>query len=261
MKHLIFIGAIAFLSSCSTTKKATKASPVAVDTTIVASTEKEGPSAVIAHLNHIDFNTFSGKADVDYDDGKGNGKSVNVKLIIKKDEVIWLSGGLLGFEGVRAMITKDSVKIINKLQKEYIATSLSYIQDKIGLPVDFATVQDLLMGNPVFVNKDNASLTNDGSNYVIATESNPFKNLLTVLMPGYLPSISKLADVDASKNRDAQLNYDNYKSISGRNFSTTRNINVHYKNNITIKINFKSYDFDGDVSTPFSIPSSYKKMK
>ncbi|MCH5683757.1 DUF4292 domain-containing protein [Niabella sp. W65] len=46
--------------------------------------ENEGPSVVISKLNTIDFKTFSGKVDVDFDDGKGNGKSVTAKLVIKK---------------------------------------------------------------------------------------------------------------------------------------------------------------------------------
>ncbi|MFT4092980.1 MAG: DUF4292 domain-containing protein [Niabella sp.] len=259
MKKLLFaLTVVVLLASCNAAKKAAKTPVPGTADTSVANVEEEGPSTVIARLNNVDFKTFSGKVNVDYDDGKGNGKSVNVKLVMKKDEVIWMSAGLLGFEGVRAMITKDSVKVLDKLHKQYTATSLAYIQDKIGLPVNFNTLQDLLIGNAVFVDKDNASLTKQENNYVIATQEGNFKNLLTVVMPGYLPSESKLDDVDASKNRSAQLNYSDYKSANGRSFSTLRNINVKYKDNITIKLNFISYDFDGEVSTPFSVPSGYK---
>ncbi|MCH5599330.1 DUF4292 domain-containing protein [Niabella ginsengisoli] len=257
MKKIIIIASIAALASCNASKKAAK-TPTPETPTPVARVEDESPTAVLSKLNTIDFKTFSGKVDVDFDDGKGNGKSVSAKLVIKKDEAIWMSAGLMGFEGVRALITKDSVKILNKLQKEYIATSLTYLQEKIGLPVDFTTLQNLLIGNPVFVSTTNASLVKEGDNYVITTQDANFKNLLTVLMPGYLPSVSKLSDVDATKNRSAELAYNNYKSVAGRNFSTTRNIGVKYKSNITIKLDFKSHDFDGEVSIPFSVPSGYK---
>ncbi|WP_346238157.1 DUF4292 domain-containing protein [Niabella insulamsoli] len=256
MKKYSIIIAAALFASCNASKKAAKSVPPVEQP--VANVKSDSPSEVLSHLNTIDFNTFSGRVDVDFDDGKGNGKSVSAKLVIKKDEAIWMSAGLMGFEGVRALITKDSVKILNKLQKEYIATSLEYLKDKIGLPVDFATVQNLLIGNPVFVNTANASLVKEGDNYVITTEDANFKNLLTVLMPGYLPAVSKLSDVDATKNRSAQLSYNNYKSVAGRNFSTSRNINVKYKNDIKINLDFKTYEFDGEVSTPFSVPSNYK---
>lgn len=255
MKKILFICVVVVLASCNASKKATQKAPSANDTMDIM---KESATTVLSKLNKIDFNTFSGKVDVDFDDGKGNAKSVNVKLIIKKDEVIWMSAGLMGFEGVRGIITKDSVKILNKLQKEYIATSLSYIQDKIGLPVDYATLQDLLIGNAVFVNTHNASISNDNGHYIINTQNADFKNLLTILMPGYLPSVSMLTDIDVSKNRSAELNYKNYKIIGERNFSTLRDIKVNYKSNIKLRLDFKSYNFDEEVSTPFSVPSGYK---
>lgn len=246
------------LASCGAGRKAAKTPTI--DTTAVPPViaENEAPATVISKLNKVDFKTFSGKVDVDFDDGKGNAKSVTAKLVIKKDEAIWMSAGLLGFEGVRALITKDSVKILNKLQKEYIASSLAYLQEKIGLPVDFTMLQDLLIGNAVFVNPVDASLIKEGTSYIVTTQDANFKNLLTVLLPGYLPSLSKLSDVDASKNRSAELTYNNYKQVAGRNFPASRDIRVNYKSNIVIKLNFQSYDFDGDVSVPFSVPSGYK---
>jgi len=258
MKQLLLIISLATLVSCGASRKASKTPPA--DTTAVppAAAEEEGPSTVLAKLNHIDFKTFSGKVDVDFDDGKGNGKSVSAKLVMKKDEAIWMSAGLLGFEGVRVLITKDSVKILNKLQKEYTATSLAYIQEKIGLPADFATLQDLLIGNAVFVNPADAALTKEGNNYTITIRDAKFQNILTVLMPGYLPSVSRLNDTDPAANRSAELMYNNYKQVGGRNFSTARDIRVSYKNNIRIKLNFQSSDFDGEVTTPFSVLSGYK---
>lgn len=257
MKKLLILSLATALFSCSATKKIPQAPPVIKDNATTAP-ESETPETVISKLNHIDFNTFSGKADVDFDDGKGNVRSVSAKLVMKKDEAIWISAGLLGFEGMRVLITKDSVKIINKLDKEYTATSLAYLQDKIGLPVDFKTLQDLLIGNAVFVNKENASMEKSEYSILLTTQVAKFKNLLTLSMPGYLPTVSKLSDTDENEKRSAELNYNDYNAISGRNFSTSRKINVSYKNNIKINLNFRSADFDGEVSTPFSIPGGYK---
>ncbi len=258
MKKLLYRLPIVVLAACGTTKKvATLPSDGGVSNSQSATNKEETAASVLSKLNTVDFKTFAGKVDVDFDDGKGNAKSVSAKLVIKKDEAIWLSAGLLGFEGVRVLITKDSVKILNKLQKEYTATSLAYIQNKIGLPADFTTLQNLLIGNAVFINKDNASLAQEGTNYFITSKEAQFNSLLTVLMPGYLPSEIKLNDTEAASNKSATLRYSNYTSTSGRQFSTIRNISVLHKNNIIIQLNFKSHDFDGQVSTPFAVPSGY----
>lgn len=257
MKYLIYLFVACTLVSCGAGKKVTKPAPTPPVVEETPAKEEETAGTILSKLNTIDFKTFSGKVDVDFDDGKGNGKSVTAKLVMKKDEAIWLSAGLLGFEGVRALITKDSVKILNKLQKEYTATSLSYLQDKIGLPIDFTTLQNLLIGNIIFVNKDNASFTKENNNYAVTTQDKNFKNLIKILLPGYLPSTSQLTDLDSTQNRNALLSYSNYINTAGRSFSTIRNIAVNYKSNIKIKLDFRSYDFDGSVSIPFSIPSGY----
>jgi len=68
--------------------------------------------------NHIDFTSFSGKIDLDYEDGDGNDHNANAHLRMYKDSVIWvLLTGPLGIEGVRAYITKDSVKLLFKQDK------------------------------------------------------------------------------------------------------------------------------------------------
>jgi hypothetical protein len=47
---------------------------------------------------------------------------------MKKDSLIWISvNGALGIEGMRVLIDKDSVRILNKLDKEYQVRSLEYL--------------------------------------------------------------------------------------------------------------------------------------
>ena len=78
--------------------------------------------------NKISFTTFSAKIDVDYQGTDGKKYNVNANLRMYKDSVIWISvTGLFGIEGLRAYITKDSVKILNKLDKIYTSK-------KCGLP-------------------------------------------------------------------------------------------------------------------------------
>ncbi len=49
---------------------------------------------------------------------------------LQKDKIIWISinATLLGIEAFRAVITPDSVKVLNKLDKVYQLRSVSYLQ-------------------------------------------------------------------------------------------------------------------------------------
>jgi hypothetical protein len=93
------------------------------------------------YKNRIDFNTFSGKIKVDYWDKDGKGPDLTVFLRMKKDSIIWISinASLLSIEVFRVMITPDSVKVLNKKDKEFQLRSVSYIQEVAHLPFDFKT--------------------------------------------------------------------------------------------------------------------------
>lgn len=221
----------------------------------------ETMSSVLSNLNNIDYNTFSGKADVSYKDSKNKNYNFDVKLNMKKDEVIWLSAtGPLGIEVARALVTRDSVKILNKLERQYIVSSIDYLQQQLGLPLDLKALQDLLVGNAVFIDRESSSYVKEDGSLQISSQTRFFRNLLTVAMPGYLPSASKLEDVDAERNRSAELAYKEYRQADGRNFSTERTIKVNHKTNIDIGLKYKSYTFNGGITTPFSVPSGYKRV-
>ena len=68
--------------------------------------------------NHIDYKTFSAKIDVDYIDADDKRYNVNVFLRMLKDSIIWVDiHAFLGIEALKARITKDSVRILDKQNK------------------------------------------------------------------------------------------------------------------------------------------------
>jgi hypothetical protein len=101
--------------------------------------------------NKIDFQTFSARMKVHYEGSDGKDYEFNAFIHIKKDSMIWVSiNAALGIEAFRLLITPDSVKILDKLKKVARLRSVSFLQDEIHLPVNFHTVQDLLLGNPIY---------------------------------------------------------------------------------------------------------------
>jgi hypothetical protein len=87
-----------------------------------------------------------------------------------------------------------------------------------------------------------------------------FKNLLTLSVTNnYLVERSKLDDINLAYNRTGDLTYYEYENKSGVFFSTFREITVAEKTKVDITLNFKQYDFNNDLSFPFSIPKNYKR--
>jgi hypothetical protein len=262
----IIVITASLFASCRPTRKIQTAITKKDTTTTVSLPSQREDSSVTIRDNYrkleaqiISYTTFSAKIDVDYVGGDGKKESANANLRMYKDSMIWVSvTGLFGFEGLRAYITKDSVKLINKIDKIYTARSVSYIQEVTGLPLDLTSMQELIIGNPVFLDSTNiVSYTKNGNAISLLSIGELFKNLVT-LNDGVMHH-SKLDDVDMNRNRTCDLSYDNYEDKKGVNFSSKRRITVSEKSKLDIKLDFKSYNFNETLSFPFAVPNKNYK--
>ena len=210
--------------------------------------------------NHIDFETFSAKINTDYQGSDGKKYDVNVFIRMRKDSIIWVSvNGALGIEGMRVLIDKDSVHILNKLDKEYQVRSISYLQEVAALPLDLHTVQQLIIGNPVFLDSNLVSYSTDGSITSLLNEGRWFRHLVSIDNNEHLIRHSKLDDLDELRSRTCYLNYSDYENEKGVKFSTNRTISVTEKTKLDVKLNIKQYAFNETLSYPFSVPKNYKR--
>jgi hypothetical protein len=212
--------------------------------------------------NRIEFETFSAKINTDYQGSDGKKYDVNVFVRMKKDSIIWISvNGALGIEGMRVLIDNDSVHILNKLDKEYQVRSLEYLQEVAALPLDLRTVQELIIGNPVFLDTNIVSYSVEGNNISLLSEGKWFRHLISMNNNDHLVLHSKLDDVDILRNRTCFINYSDYETNKGVKFSTNRNLSVTEKTKLDVKLNFKQYEFNETLSYPFSVPKNYKRKQ
>lgn len=83
---------------------------------------------------------------------QGNGQSIGAtaNIIWQKDSTIWLNVKKFGLEAARALITKDSVFVLNRLEKTYTAKGLESLQRQYNLPAGFDLIQSVLLAQPWF---------------------------------------------------------------------------------------------------------------
>ena len=210
--------------------------------------------------HYIDFKTFTGKIKVNYQDSKGKKPDLTAKVNIIRDSAIWISltATFINIEVFRMLITKDSVILMDKQKKEYQARSIDYLQDVTDIPFDYKTLQDLLIGNPIFIDSNVVSYKKTETNILISTIGHYFKNLLTLSIDDGRLLHSKLDDVDIIRNRTADITYSDFTNANGYDFSTYREITVSEKNRLDISLYFKQYEFNKQLSISFNIPKNYK---
>ncbi|MCW3090684.1 MAG: hypothetical protein JWP81_1753 [Ferruginibacter sp.] len=212
------------------------------------------------HKKELSFRTFSAKIKVEYEDTKGKQPNITAYVRILKDSMIWISGyaTVFNIEAFRVLINKDSVFVLDKINKEVKRRSLDYLQEVTEIPFDLNTLQNLFVGNPVFLEDSVLYYKETESKILLATVGQYFKHLLTLSKGDRLLLHSKLDDVNVTRNRTADITYGDYEINNGVPFSTYREITVSEKNRLDIHLNYKQYEFNKDLSITFTIPANYK---
>lgn len=272
----LVVALFGIVAGCRSTKKIQKviAAPSATRKDTVATTMPAAPpedrhadslkviSQTVSGLmgHRIDFQTFSARMKVHYEGGDGKDYEFNAFIHIKKDSMIWVSiNAALGIEAFRLLITPDSVKILDKLKKVARLRSVSFLQDEVHLPVDFKTVQDLLVGNPIFLDTTNILFyKKDATGISLLSVGDVFKNYLTLNGDNTLRHC-KLDDVDPMRARTCDLTYGDYEQKDTLRFSTYRKISVAEKSKVDIELGYKQYKFNENLSFNFTVPKNYKR--
>ncbi|HEY4208314.1 MAG TPA: DUF4292 domain-containing protein [Puia sp.] len=210
--------------------------------------------------NKINFETFSARMKVHYEGGDGKDYEFNAFIHIKRDSMIWVSiNAGLGIEAFRLLITPDSVKILDKLKKIARLRSVSFLQEEIHLPVDFKTIQDLLLGNPIYLDTTNILFyKKDPGGVSLLSVGELFKNYLTLNGDNTLRHC-KLDDVDPMRARTCDLTYGDYEQRDTLRFSTYRKISVAEKTKVDIEFGYKQFKFNENLSFSFVVPKNYRR--
>jgi hypothetical protein len=269
MKYILAISIIATLAivACKPTKKIQTAI-IKKDTVEVAVPDngradsirfiKDVYQRITAH--HIDFTTFSAKVDVDYIDATDRKYDVNANLRMYKDSVIWVSiNAVFGIEGLRALITKDSIKILDKQDKVFTARSIKFLQEVSAVPFDLSSLQDLLIGNAVFLDSNIVSYSRAGNTISLLSIGSVFKNLITIAEDSKLIQRMKLDDVDDLRNRTGDVTYSDYENKKGVDFAVTRKITFAEQKKLDVRLKFKQYSFNEALNFPFTVPKNYTR--
>ena len=212
-------------------------------------------------LHHFEFNTFVAKMKVDYANAQGKQPDFTAYVRMKRDSLIWISlASDLGIEGIRLLITPDSIKVMDKLAKTIQERPLNSLQEISQIPFTFSDLQHLLLGRAVLFQKDSIdSYASKPNQFLLAGKSGSLRHVL-LLNKDYLPEKSSINDVDPALNRRVDVSYKDYELKNGIFFSKLRELLITYKERMDIQLRFKEYFFDQPLTYPFTIPKKFKSI-
>ena len=256
LNKLLIVFCIAAIFGCKAKKQVIvrKADSVAVKPTVNPALAK----LEAIRSKQVTFNTFSGRAKTKLNiDGKSNDVTLNIR--IQKGKKIWVSiTALLGIEVARALITPDSVLVVNKLQSVYLKKPFSFIHTYAGKQANYETVESLLVGNAIkeLLNENGKVETSASGNTTI---NGNLQNLVYNLLVGPDMKVTKTSFANAAARQSLQVTNSQFIDAEGRIVPSQINIVSNVQNrSIEAELQYNRTEFNRVLEYPFSIPGGFE---
>ena len=219
----------------------------------------EGIVHNIAHTK-IAFNTMNAKLRMDYETSK-NKDSYIANLSIQKDSGMYITiRGAMGVIGLKAYISKDSVVLIFPLSKKTERHPLSYLQEVVKIPLNYQTIEDLIIGNPIFMDStDIISYKVINEKLQVSLMGKLFKNLIILSEDNTKLVQLKLDDVDVTKHRTCDISYSQHTLVKNVQFPLLRAISINAQTKLDIGMEIKEFNFDEPLKYTFSVPKTGRR--
>lgn len=213
------------------------------------------------YTNNFHQQTVNAKLNAKYSDKKTSA-TVSIKLRLEKDKTIWMSATKFGIPLAKVKITPNRVVYYEKLQRTYFDGDFSLLSKWLGTELDYDKVQNILLGQAVLnLRKGKYNSKIDNNLYELSPKKvNELYGILFFMNPDNF-KLNKQEIRNPKKQQLLSVSYPNYNKIKGEQFP--KNINIRAtdnKNLTTINIEYRSVEFNNELSFPFSIPSGYKEI-
>jgi len=226
------------------------------------------------------FNTLSGKASISFN--RGNKKTAfKAHLRVRRDSAIWMSiTPLLGIEMARVLITKDTVKFMNRNDSEYFIGDFDYINKLFGADLDYQMLEALLVGNSLEFERNEkvrSSIDRKKHTYYLSTEKkrkvrkeikkdrSKIKEQTQVLWID--PLTYKINELMLSSPESKQSLYSVFSEYKELNTSNEQLFpySLYFKLESTtpsvIEVSYTKLSTGKILSFPFKIPEKYEQIK
>ena len=271
MRHFFFFLMIVLLAACTTSRKVQVIQDAlskkdTANYQIIAEKTKVDSGELVKQIvekianTKFAFNTMNAKVKVDYETVT-NTDGFIANISINKGKAIYITvRGAMGVIGLKAIITKDSIILFYPLKKKSELHPLSYLHEVIKIPFTYNTIEDLIVGNPIFM--EDATIVNykmNSNKLEVGMLGKIFKNLITLSEDNIKVLHLKLDDIDINQHRTCDITYSNHNALNQNPFPLNRDIAISAQSRLEIHMEMKDYSFNEPLKYTFVIPKSGKR--
>jgi hypothetical protein len=208
----------------------------------------------------LSFQTMNARFKINYETvDKSDNYIANIS--IDKGKAIYITvRGAMGVIGLKALITKDSVTLFYPLNKKLEKRQLSYIQEIVKIPFTYATLEDLIVGNPIFMEDATIVAYKMNNNKLqVGLVGNLFKNLISISEDNTKVLHLKLDDIHVNEHRTCDITYYNHVALNMDQLPLNRDIAIAAQSRLEIHMEIKEYSFNEPLKYTFSFPQPGKR--
>ncbi|MFP4024789.1 MAG: DUF4292 domain-containing protein [Thiohalospira sp.] len=225
-----------------------------------------------ATINEIDSNIFQNKLSSDGIIITGakitilaNNKTQKLRanLKIKPDSAILISlSNPLGIEIVRALLTKDSVQFIDRINRNFLAGKFSVISGMYNIPLNFNQLEKSLtdVHSLYFLSQHQTTKKIRSQRGVYTILKKNQEHVVEYTIDNHQFFIKKTYFNFPKYSRIVSIDYSNYTKFENGFFPEDILINIKEKNkNIQLEINYNNIRFE-PVTISLDVPESYQRI-
>lgn len=248
---------LAMLFSCGPKKRVASSGGSEVKVSGAAKT------AVVGHVakQQLYYATFSGRAKSSLTINGKDHYDVTANIRIAHGEAIWISmTALMGIEVARVLVTPDSIKVINRLQSEYVRKPFVYLRNYTGSGLDFSSLERLLVGDvPEEAMADDLAVWKGADGYLL---QNQVDDLQYAVRVGVDYQNNYTSITAPARGQQLEAFYADHQVIAGKPFPSRMEFLITAARlTLASEIRYSKVVYDEKVEMPFVVPSRYTEVQ
>lgn len=220
------------------------------------------PAQKTLDVEEIDFGYMHGKARLVYKDDKKE-REVKAHIRVRKDSVIWMTFTVIGVQGGKALINKDSITIVSTVDREYYVYNYEELSKRFNFKVNYHVLEAAMLGN-LIQEKSATDVVSQNEQFDILTQSQGEVRIKSAISRA-TKKIELIDLIEPSTGNSLNVSYSNFQPLGNRMFPYNGTMHILYKsltglinNTITVEFN-KAEVGDKELKFPFKIPSKYDR--
>ncbi|MEQ8687775.1 MAG: DUF4292 domain-containing protein [Imperialibacter sp.] len=218
-------------------------------------------------VQEINFDYFSTKTKINYTEGD-NKINASANIRIRKDSIIWFSlTPALGIEAARGIITKDSLVVVDRLNKVYFVYTYASLSEKYNFNIDYQLLEAIFLGNPPRNIKENERVVREADYAMVEQKEGEvtFNNYISTKTS----KLEKLSIVDLPTTNTLNITYSDFQVVDEFHiFPFQSLISLVYNKpgtaeafntQIEIEHNKAEVEDGKKMKFPFNIPQKYER--